>query len=180
MQKIRQFSAGLAGLACLTWGLWAGALAAEDQPAAKPAPKAAAKDHGHASKGPHQGALIELGEEEYHGEIVLDDKNHTVTIYLLGANAKDLVAIDAPEVVINLKHGDKPEQFKLKASPLKADPKGKSSRFSLKDEELLHDLDHGHAQARLRVKIAGKSFIGKIEAGDHDHAKHDHAPKKKG
>ena len=156
-------------------------MSAEDKPGAKPAPKGAAKHegHAHATHGPHKGALIELGEEEYHGEIVLDDKNHVVTIYLLAANAKDPVAIDSPEVVINLKHGDKPEQFKLKASPMKLDPKGKSSRFTVTDEELLHDLDHGHAQARLRVKIAGKSFIGKIEAGDHDHAEHDHPPKKK-
>lgn len=150
------------------------AIAEDKKPAAKPA----VKDDGHShAKGPHKGALIELGEEEYHGEIVLDEKAESVTIYLLGSNAKDAVPIEATDVVINLKHGDKPEQFKLKASPLKTDPKGKSSRFAVKDHELIHDLRAANAQPRLRVKIAGKSFVGKIEVGDdHDH---DHPPAKK-
>ena len=151
---------------------------AEDK---KSAPsKSAAKEahgHAHASQGPHKGALIELGDEEYHGEIILDEKAHLVTIYLLGSNAKDSVPVAATEVVINLKHGDKPEQFKLKAVPQKSDPTGKSSRFSVKNSELIEDLHH--AQAQLRVKISGKSFVGKITIGDHDHAGHDHGTKKK-
>jgi hypothetical protein len=138
------------------------------------------EEHHHADKGPHGGALIELGEEEYHGEIVMEDKTHSVIIYLLGSNAKDPVAVEAPEVFINLKHGSKPLQFKLKASPTKTDPKGKASRFVLKDHDLMHDLGHDNAQARLRVKIAGKSYSGEIEATDHhhDHAEHP-APEKK-
>lgn len=148
-------------------------VSAEDKkPAAKKPSAKEEHDHGHASQGPHKGALIELGEEEYHGEIVVDEKAHVVTVYVLGSNAKDAVPIEATEVVINLKHGDKPEQFKLKSAPQKTDPKGKSSRFSLKDDELVHDLDH--AQAQLRIKIAGKSFVGKIVLDDHEHADHDH------
>lgn len=155
------------------------AIAEDKKPSVKPSVKPAVKDggHSHAAKGPHKGALIELGEEEYHGEIVLDEKADSVTIYLLGSNAKDAVPIEASDVVINLKHGDKPEQFKLKASPLKTDPKGKSSCFVVKDHDLIHDLHHANAQPRLRVKIAGKSFVGKIEIG-HDHD-HEHGPAKK-
>jgi hypothetical protein len=163
-------------MSVLSFGAFAAA-----EPAKKPEAKAPANEHDHPDEGPHGGALIELGEEEYHAEVVLDDKTHSVIIYVLGANAKDAVPIDAPEVVINLKHGDKPEQFKLKASPAKTDPKGKSSRFAVKDEDLMHDLHHKDAQARLRLKIGGKSFSGPIAAGHHDH--HDHAehaaPKKK-
>ena len=155
--------------------------------AKKTDPKAAASkeatakkdEHDHPSEGPHGGALIELGEEEYHAEIVFDEKADTVTIYVLGSNAKDLVPIDAPEIFINLKHGSKPEQFKLKASATKTDPKGKASRFVLKDEDLMHDLHHDDANARLRVKIAGKSYSGKIDAHDHDHAEHAASEKKK-
>ena len=138
-----------------------------------------AKEHDHPHEGPHGGALIELGEEEYHAEIVMEEKTHSVIVYLLGSNAKDYVAIEAPEVVINLKHGTKPEQFKLKASPTKTDPKGKASRFVLKDHDLVHDLHHDDADARLRVKIAGKSYSGKIAAHDHDHAEHATPGKKK-
>ena len=168
-----------AGLALLTLNAMPGtrALAEDKKPAAKKPATKTEHDHEHAAQGPHKGALIELGEEEYHGEIVLDEKTHLVTIYLLGSNAKDAVSVEATEVVINLKHGDKPEQFKLKSAPQTTDPKGKSSRFLVKDEELVDDLHH--AQAQLRVKIAGKSFIGKIVIGDHDHAGHDHGKKKK-
>lgn len=171
--------------AALSLGLAIRTSAAE-QPAAggaKAKPGAKAEDkkegHDHSETGPHGGPIIELGEEEYHGEIVLEDKTKTVTIYLLGSNAKDAVPIDAPEVVINLKHGNKPEQFKLKASPTKTDPKGKASRFVLKSDDLLHDLHHDNADARLRVKIAGKSYSGKIAAGHHDHADHAEPGKKK-
>lgn len=183
------------GLAILSWVVTPfTACSAEDaKPAAKPAAKStekakpAEKDtHDHPSEGPHGGALIELGEEEYHAEIVMEEKTESVIIYVLAANAKDLVPIDATEVFINLKHGNKPEQFKLKASATKTDPKGKSSRFVLKDEDLMHDLHHDDSQARLRLKIDGKSYSGKIAAADHDHDhEHDHAekapaPKKKG
>lgn len=166
------------GLAMLLLAVSTIPLSAEDK---KPDPKAGAKkeEHAHPDEGPHGGALIELGEEEYHAEIVIDEKADSVSIYLLGSNAKDAVPIDATEVFINLVHGKKPEQFKLKASPTKTDPKGKASRFILKDHDLLHDLEHDNAQARLRVKIAGKSYSGKIAAGHHDHADHDHPAKKK-
>lgn len=161
------------GLAMLSLAVSTFPIRAEDK---KADPKAGAKkeEHAHPDEGPHGGALIELGEEEYHAEIVLEDKTDMVTIYLLGSNAKDAVPIEAPEVFINLVHGKKPEQFKLKASPAKTDPKGKSSKYVLKDADLLHDLHHDNAQARLRVKIAGKSYSGKIAAGHHDHG-HDHA-----
>lgn len=177
MVKVHQGWLCVVGMIALSLSVTCG-IHAEDK---KPADKGAAKkeEHDHPAEGPHGGALIELGEEEYHAEIVMEDKTHSVIIYLLGSNAKDLVPVESPEVFINLKHGNKPEQFKLKASPTKTDPKGKSSRFVLKDEDLMHDLGHENAQARLRVKIAGKSFSGKIEAEHHDHAEHATPGKKK-
>lgn len=163
------------------WSLAVSAIPLSAGQEKKPEPKAGAKkeEHAHPDEGPHGGALIELGEEEYHAEIVLDEKTDSVNIYLLGSNAKDAVPIEATEVFINLVHGKKPVQFKLKASATKTDPKGKASRFVLKDHDLLHDLEHDNAQARLRVKIAGKSYSGKIAAGHHDHADHAHPEKKK-
>ena len=94
-------------------------------PAAKPAAKADA--HEHAEVGPHKGALIELGEEEYHAEFVLDEKTHTVSIYLMDGAVKNYVAIPAKEITVTLKHDGKPESFKLKAKPQKTDPAGMSS-----------------------------------------------------
>lgn len=132
-------------------------------------------EHSHPSTGPHDGLLIELGKEEYHGELVHDDDAGTVTIYILDHDAKDAVAIDAKELRINLKHDGKGEQFKLAAAPQDGDEKGKASRFVSKDKELGEDLDHEGAEARLVVEIGGKSFTGEIRHDhDHDHGEHKH------
>ena len=126
----------------------------------------------HPTEGPHHGSLIELGKEEYHAELVHDEKAKTVTIYLLdGPTAKESVAADAKEVAINVKHDGKPEQFKLMAQPDERDPERKSSRFVSNDAELIEHLDEEGSEAMLAVKIDGKSFNGKIS---HDHEGHSH------
>jgi hypothetical protein len=133
-------------------------------------PPEAVEIHSHPTEGPHHGTLIELGKEEYHAELVHDDK--TVTIYILDGAAKAAVPIDSQELVINLVHDGKPEQFKLPASPDADDPSGKSSRFALQDAHLLEEIEHAHATAKLNVLIGGKSYRGDIKC---NHAGHDHA-----
>jgi len=129
-------------------------------------------DHDHPSEGPHHGGLIELGNEEYHAELVHDDDAGTVTIYLLGSSAKSAVPIEATELLINLSHDGEAEQFTLAASPDAGDPAGKSSRFVSTDEELAEDLDHEGADAQLVVTIGGKQYRGEIS---HDHDEEEHA-----
>lgn len=129
--------------------------------------------HAHPSEGPHHGGLIELGNEEYHAELVHNEATESVTIYILNAAATEQVPIDSTEVTINVKHGDKPEQFKLAASPDLNDPQGKSSRFVSNDAELAEHLDEEGTDPKLVVAINGKSFRGTI-AHDHDHEGHDH------
>ena len=148
-------------------------------PAAKPGDKPAAKADEHAEVGPHKGTLIELGAEEYHAEFVLDEKTHTVSIYLMDGAVKNYVAIPAKEITVTLKHDGQPESFKLKAKPQKTDPAGMSSMFTLKDEEFVEDLHHKGSDPRLMLKIDGKPFSAKIELDhkDHDH-KHEPKPKK--
>jgi hypothetical protein len=136
----------------------------------------AADDHGHEhpSHGPHDGDLIELGDEEYHAEFVHDEKTSDVTIYILDSSAKRPVAIEAKEVTISLKHEGNPEQHKLTADPQEGDERGKASRFvSKKNDELCHAIEEEGSGARLQVTIAGKSFTGDI-VHSHDHAGHDH------
>ena len=129
--------------------------------------------HAHPTEGPHHGDLIELGNEEYHAEILHDEDAGTVTIYVLDGAATKQVPIDATEVTINAKHDGKPEQFKLTASPDANDPPGKSSRFVSNDEELAHHLDEDGAEPRLVLTINGKSYRGVI-THDHDHEGHNH------
>ena len=102
---------------------------------------------GHATKGPHGGSLIELGEEEYHAEFVHDDKAGSVTVYILDSAAKASVPIEAAEVTINLKHEGRGEQFKLAASANAGDATGKSSRFASTEAELVKDLDREGARS---------------------------------
>ena len=136
-------------------------------------------DAGHAEVGPHDGHLIELGKEEYHAELVHDEAAGKVTIYVLDSGAKKSVPIEAAELIINLKHDGKGEQFKLAAAPQEGDGEGKSSRFVSDDKELAEDLDHEGTQARLVIEIGGKSFTGEIKH-DHDHGDHkDHKHDKK-
>lgn len=129
--------------------------------------------HDHPTEGPHHGSLIELGAEEYHAEMVHDEKAGTITIYVLDSAAKKAVPIEASEITINLKHDGKGEQFKLAAKPDQGDAEGNSSRFVSTDKELGEDLHGEDAEATLVLSINGKSYRGKI-AHDHDHA-HDHA-----
>ena len=132
----------------------------------KPAEQAAEsghEEHEHPSAGPHGGELIELGNEEYHAEIVHENE---AVVYLLDGAAKSAVAIDAPEMVLNLSHDGKAEQFKLSPSRDAQDPQGKASRFTANDPELVADLKEGHAEVQLVVTINGTQFRGKLE---HEH-----------
>ncbi len=126
------------------------------------------EDHEH-EKGPHGGSLVELGDEEYHAEIVHDEKEGQVTIYILGADAKTAVGIEAKEVAVNSKVKGAGVQIKLKSVPQKKDKAGLSSRFASKDKELIELLDNPEASSVLRVSIKGKAYSGKIEhEEDHD------------
>jgi hypothetical protein len=135
--------------------------------------------HAHPSEGPHGGSLIELGNEEYHAELVHDDAAGTVTIYLLDSAAKTSVPIEAIEIIINLTHDGQGEQFKIAAVGDQGDPTGKSSRFVSNDAELAKELDHEHAEAQLVVVIDGKQYRGAIEhhhGHDDEHSEgEDHA-----
>ena len=130
-------------------------------------PPATVDGHAHPTEGPHHGGLIELGNEEYHAELVHDDEAGTVTIYILDGAATTQVPIDATEITINVKHDGTPEQFSLAASPDANDPQGKSSRFLSSDAELAHHLDEEGAEPRLVLSINGKSYRGTI-AHEHD------------
>ena len=132
-------------------------------------------DHGHASEGTHHGALVELGNEEYHAEVVHDDATGSVTVYLLDSSAKKSVTSTATEAVINLKHGDHPEQFQLAAQPEVGNPACQTSRFTLTDKELVEHLDDAASAAKLNITIGDTPYSGTIPAGDHAEHGHEHA-----
>jgi hypothetical protein len=119
-------------------------------------------EHEHASAGPHGGALIELGDETYHVELVHDDRAGEITFYVLDGSAKKAVPIDAADVSVNLKLAGQPKQFKVAAKADAGDSAGKSSRFFSADKELAEGLDAAGADAQLVLTIDGKQFRGAI------------------
>ncbi len=144
----------------------------ESKPVSAP-PPATVDVHNHPTEGPHHGSLIELGNEEYHAELVHDEDAGTVTFYLLDSSAKNAVPIEAATLLVNLTHDGQAEQFSLAAHPQVSDPSGKASRFNSSDAELAEELDHEGVEAQLVVSIGGKQYRGEIHH-DHDHEGHGH------
>jgi hypothetical protein len=125
------------------------------------------KPHEH-EHGPHSGHLVELGEEQYHAEVVFDPKTSKVTIYLLDSTAKNASPTDAKEVTLKLTINGKPETFSVPAAPQAGDPKGKSSRFELAGNADIKSHIKGEEDLRgsVTANVGGKSFTGEIE---HEH-----------
>mgnify|MGYP002623156848 FL=1 len=144
-------------------------------PAATPAGSSATSTvepaHNHPEHGPHGGDLVELGDEEYHAEIV-HEADGTLSVYILDGAATNMVPIDAAEISLNVVHDGEAEQFALAAMPLESDAAGQSSRFVSADAHAGEELDHEGAQAKLAVTINGTSYQGSVE---HDHAHGDHS-----
>jgi hypothetical protein len=119
--------------------------------------------------GPHGGHLIELGNEEYHAELVFDAKSRKTTIYILDGAAKGPHPIDATEIELHLEADGGEVELMLQAAPEAADGEGKSSRFELAADQLPESIkDEEDFAGHLLLEIDGKSFSGDIKH-DHDH-----------
>lgn len=170
-RNFQRFIVGTLPVTCLATLLLAGCGTAPDSSKSPPSAESHDDhDHAHPEEGPHHGHLVELGNEEYHAEVV-HDNSATVTVYILDSSGQKAVPIESPDVAVNLTHQGKAEQFKFAASPDKEDPAGKSSRFISRELHLANDMDAEGSAAKLVVTINGKQYTGKI---DHDHADHKH------
>ena len=135
-------------------------------------------DHGHAAKGPHGGGIVELGDEEYHAEIVVDHDSESVVVYLLGKDAKTATPVAATEVTLAL---EGKEDLTLKATPQADDGEGKASKFVIVNHDLIHALmDAGFVHGALRLTIEEKPYRGNIDyhLDGSSHEGHDHDDKK--
>jgi len=171
---------------CLVCGLAFGVSGCNSQKdyktvdAVKQAPALPEHDHEHAAKGPHGGGIVELGEEEYHAEVVVDHDSQSLIVYLLGKDAKTSEPVAATEVSIALEGKD---ALILKADPQKDDGEGKASKFALVDHDLVHALmDKGFMHGDLRISIGDKPYLGHIDyhMDGSSHEGHDHEVKKPG
>lgn len=124
--------------------------------------------HGHGAHGPNGGEIVEVGNEEFHAEVVVDEDKHRIDVFILGSDAKTAKPIAASEISISFKHGDEVEEFKLAASALEGEVEGQASKFSITDEELFEEL-HEHSEgATLSFAAGGESLSGTVKHS-HDH-----------
>lgn len=133
--------------------------------------------HGHSTKGPHGGGIVELGEEEYHAEVVVDHDSESLIVYVLGKDAKTAEPVAATEITIAREGKD---ALTLKATPEASDGEGKASKFAIVDHDLVHAvMDEGFMHGDLRITIADKPYIGHIDyhLDGSSHEGHDHDKK---
>ena len=111
-------------------------------------------------EGPHKGIVVEWGDEEYHAELVIDSKAGSITAYIYGNDA-DLKAakvkpIDSKSLTLALKTTP-PTTVKLEPAPEKDDPKGKSSKFTAKNDVFTKDMKW---TGTLAGKVGNKPYSG--------------------
>lgn len=139
------------------------------KPGGSSAKPAHSHDHDHPTTGPHKGSLIELGDEEYHAELLHDDAAHKVTIYLLDSKATGKATSSEAKIALNFVVDGKPQQFMLTAAPQADDTAGSASKFEAVDEALCTALDAPKSHGKLNVTIGGKQYSGALAAEGHDH-----------
>lgn len=130
-------------------------------------PKKAApeKAHDHPHEGPHDGALAEWGEEEYHIEFTVDHKSQEATIYVLDGTAKKALPVDAKELTLTLKLTP-PVTITLNAKPETTDAAGKSSRFVGKHAVLGKEQEF---TGTISGVVGGKPYSGDFAEEAHNH-----------
>ncbi|MEX0726595.1 MAG: hypothetical protein WEB58_20630 [Planctomycetaceae bacterium] len=151
---------------------------ADDQKAEEKAIKEAAHDHDHDhghGHGPHEGHLLELGEHEYHAEVVFDGASRNLTVYILGADAKSPLPIANDAVVFELEEGEDELELAITAVPLEGEPEGKSSRFEVAGDAVPERIkSEEDLEGHLHITIEGKEFEGELHHdGDHEHGHED-------
>jgi hypothetical protein len=138
-----------------------------------PPPLAGASDeHEHPTEGPHGGHLYEIGNEQYHAEMLHDEGTHKVTVHLLDSTGKQAVSTTETELALLLFRDPQYVTYTLQA--VGAGDAG-ASQFELVSEELCELLDHDKKiQGRMQVTIGDESFTVMIEHNPHEHAGHGH------
>ncbi len=129
--------------------------------------------HSHTEQGPHGGLLVELGDEAYHAELLHDDAAHAIHVYILDGAGEQDVAIDAPEITLQVFQDGKFVDHLLKP----VDDKLPASEYAFIDEQLAHQVHDTALRGRLHVTIDGQSYTGTVATDAHhaeDHAEDEH------
>lgn len=129
-------------------------------------------DGAHPEQGPHGGHLIELGDEQYHAELVHDEATHTVTIHLLDSAGTQPIETGQAEIRLQVFRDGQFVDYRLPAAGGSGESVG--SHFQLIDEGLTDFLLHTEVvRGRLHVTINEQEYIGAIDHTAHDHDAHE-------
>ncbi len=136
----------------------------------------AAEPHVHPTEGPHGGQLVELGDHEYHAEVLHEHDSHSVIVYLLDGHAEEYVAIAEPEITLQVFHDGEYISYALKAVAEPGAVDGTASQFRADDDALCHAIaDDEDFKGTLQVTVEGKRYSGTVTAcGDHEEGEHVH------
>ena len=132
------------------------AVTAAATPAPGPPAEAAKKEGEHEHSAPHGGALVELGEEFAHLEIVLDAATGALTAYALDGEAEKSVRVKQSEIEIAVKNP--PVMIKLGAvsNALTGETASDTSEFSDQSDRLKGATDFDGVIKTISIK--GKQF----------------------
>lgn len=112
----------------------------------------------HEHKPPHNGTLVECGEEFAHLELLLDQDSGKLTGYVLDGEAENPVRIEQSTIRLKLDVNGKPLSLTLKAvaNPLSGEVKGDTSEFSAVSVKL-KDIRQFSGTVVL-IKVKGTTF----------------------
>jgi hypothetical protein len=131
--------------------------AAASQPASKASGGSDTAGHEHAA--PHGGALVELGEEFAHLELVLSASTGTLTAYALDGEAEQAVRLAHPSLeIVVMKEGAAPVTLALRpvANELTGERDGDTSQFTVTSPDL-RQLTRFEGRIQI-VNIRGREF----------------------
>jgi hypothetical protein len=120
--------------------------------------------HGGHGAGPHDGTVADWGGGKFHVEFTVDHSKQEGTVYILGADEKSPVPIDAADIAMSIT--DPVMQVTLKAAPQPSDPAGKSSRFIGNHEKLGVVQEY---EGTISGVIDGTPYSGDFKEEAHGH-----------
>jgi hypothetical protein len=156
MKNVQRWATGLVALAVLTLATGCpdtGKYKAKSPDKGAKATDKAKEEHSH--DGPHDGAVADWGDDEYHAEFTVDHKTKSVKVYILGPDVKKPTPIKTDKVTLSIK---KPAfQVELKPEKQKGDPEGTASVFVGTDDRFGVEQEF---EGTLSAAFGGKQYAG--------------------
>jgi hypothetical protein len=114
--------------------------------------------HHHEHKAPHGGTPVELGEEEYHLELLIDPAKGLLSAYVLDGELENFVRLQQESFRIMAKNpaGDVPLSFKGVANTATGEKLGDTSLFEAQSDWLKSNSNFDGILEEIMIK--GKAY----------------------